>query len=216
MIAKMGAYPSYQEPSTRFSTSFTKFRTAVRVVIATKRMQFLVAKSKKSIRQVIAAPADSKLTSHRDAESNTKSAKVDPAYRPRYRPGSSYQNVPSRFPTTEGDSVQSGFSSRQEDISIEQKDSSFAEILTGNLGATAPQHTDSGVYSAFDHHPRDSVTLGTSTSHRFHDQANAPNSYLANRFESRNVHRSVIFHISNKQFPTDKSSGMFILPQVMS
>lgn len=180
LIAKMGAYPSYHEPSSRFSPAFTKFRTAVRVVVATKRMQFLVAKSNKSIRQVM-EPVDSKSSSHRNTQSSSKSVNNDRQYdlsRPNYRQSNAYQSVPSRF---EADDV-NGYSSQPSDISTDPKDASFAEIYTGSIDTAVPKHThDSGVYSAFDYKPTEMVTRGTSRGQ--------PNSDLANRLESHNVHR---------------------------
>jgi hypothetical protein len=177
MIAKMGAHPSYNEPTSRFSPAFTKFRTAVRVVVATKRMQFLVAKSKKSVRQVM-EPVDSKSASHRNNQFSTKSVnndRQDYLSRPSYRQNNAYQNVPSRF------DVNSRNSSRQGDTSMDSKDTSFAEIHTGSTDAVVPKHTDSGIYSAFDYKPIEVATFGANRGQ--------PDSDHASRLGSRNMQR---------------------------
>ena len=154
LIAKMGAYPSYHETTSRFSPAFTKFRTAVRVVVATKRMQFLVEKSKKSVRQIV-EPVESKSSSQRSTHPSTKSVynnRQHELHRPNYRRSNVYQTVPSRFEVDHVDGSQHG------DISMDAKDSSFAEIYTGSLDTAVPKHTDSGVYSAFDYKPTEKGT----------------------------------------------------------
>lgn len=154
LIAKMGAYPSYHETTSRFSPAFTKFRTAVRVVVATKRMQFLVEKSKKSVRQII-EPGESKSSSQRSTHSSSKSVynnRQHEPHRPNYRHNNAYQTVPSRFEANNVNGSQHG------DISMDTKDTSFAEIYTGSIDTAVPKHTDSGVYSAFDYKPTEMVT----------------------------------------------------------
>lgn len=174
LIAKMGAYPSFHEPSTRFSRAFTRFRTVVRVVVATKRMQFLVAKAKKSVRQVIES-VDLKSKSHKNSQSVTKSLTIDRQHdvnRQNYQQSDAYHRVLSRFETDNGSSSCSG------DIFAEAKDASFPEIYAGNVDTTVPNHTDSRVYSAFDYQPTDMVTHGAHA-----------NSDLSNRFIFHDVHK---------------------------
>jgi hypothetical protein len=179
LIAKMGAYPSYHEPTARFSPAFTKFRTAVRVVVATKRMQFLVAKSRKAIKQVM-EPVNSKSGSQRSTHSSTKSgdnpllyARQNDLSRPNYR--QSNPSVPLRFEVNDLGASQQG------DISMDPKDSSFAEIYSGSIDTAVPKHTDSGVYSAFDYKPTEVVTYGASRGQLDSD--------LMKRLDSRNIRR---------------------------
>lgn len=170
MIAKMGAYPSYHETTSRFSPAFTKFRTAVRVVVATKRMQFLVEKSKKAVRQIV-EPVESKSNSQRSTHSSTKAVynnRQHEPYKPNYR--NAHQTVPSRFEVDNVSGLQHG------DISMDPKDTSFAEIYTGSIDTAVPKHTDSGVYSAFDYKPNEVVTgLGK------------PNPEITTRLEPRHI-----------------------------
>ena len=175
MIAKMGAYPSYHEPTSRFSTAFTKFRSAVRVVVAINRMQFLVEKTKKSVRQVMET-VDSKSNSHRITHSSKKSVYHDGQYnshRPISRHNIGYHNISSQ---SDIDIIHTG-SQHGGDISIEPKNSSFTEIYPASKDIR--KHTDSGIYSAFDFKPTEMFTLG-------HAQ---PNSDPTNRLDSRNMQR---------------------------
>ena len=179
LIAKMGAYPSYHEPTSRFSPAFTKFRTAVRVVVATKRMQFLVAKSRKSIRQVM-EPVDSKPGSQRNTHSSTKSGNNPLLYahendlgRTNYLQSNTCD--PLRF------EVNNINGSEQGDISMDPKDSSFAEIYSGNMDTAVPKHTHSAVYSAFDYKPTEIVTRGANRGQLDSDPIN--------RLDSRNLQR---------------------------
>ncbi|EDO44797.1 predicted protein, partial [Nematostella vectensis] len=48
MISRMGAYPSYPDVPKRRPPAYTRFRSAVRTVIAIKRMRFLVAKAQRT------------------------------------------------------------------------------------------------------------------------------------------------------------------------
>ena len=89
MIARMGAYPNNPQASGKHSRGFTRFRTAARAVIATRRMQFLVNKSKKAVKST-GRSSDSPTDS-----STPSTARTDPAsYRPTRSPAgytSSYQ-----------------------------------------------------------------------------------------------------------------------------
>ena len=62
MIARMGVYPNNNKVANKHGRGFTRFRTAARVVIATRRMQFLVNKSKRAVKTAgrsYGSPADS-------------------------------------------------------------------------------------------------------------------------------------------------------------
>ncbi|XP_046846302.1 A-kinase anchor protein 9-like [Xenia sp. Carnegie-2017] len=116
-IAKMGAYPSFHEPKTRFSPAFTKFRTAVRVVVAAKRMKFLVCKSKKSV-QLVMEPVSPSRTIPKKSE---------------YNQGTPYIVDSSRFGINgshrENGSTETGF---------------LTEICNGNVQVFSPKQTDPG------------------------------------------------------------------------
>lgn len=127
-IAKMGAYPSFHEPKTRFSPAFTKFRTAVRVVVAAKRMKFLVCKSKKSV-QLVMEPVSPSRTIPKKSE---------------YNQGTPYIGDSSRFGINgshrENGSTETGF---------------LTEICNGNVQVFSPKQTEPGYYSTLNHRPVD-------------------------------------------------------------
>lgn len=152
LIAKMGAYPSFQQPTSRFPPGFTKFRIAVRVVIAMKRMVFLVRKSKNSIRQVI-EPNDPTLQRNPPKDitadlktSNYSSHKSEDRY-----DISSYPQVP--LPQNVSSRLHpelTKVNDYRRDIRSEPKDISFDGKCTSNT--TALDHInqgDSGIYPRY-------------------------------------------------------------------
>lgn len=171
LIAKMGAYPSFSQPSARFSAPFTKFRIAVRVVIAMKRMEFLVKKSKTSIRQVI-EPSDAT-----ERRNGPKTNSLDLKYgggktKAPYKPSSfshvSFdQNVSSKpLPVSNGVNNYD-----QHSFSSESKDISFVDVLPSNKTRgdygmytrddykTSEPQTNSKFYSNVSHVPNKPETF---------------------------------------------------------
>ena len=171
LIAKMGSYPSFSQPSARFPASFTKFRIAVRVVIAMKRMEFLVKKSKTSIRQVIESSDPT------ERQSGQKTNSLDLKY------GSGKTKDPSKTSSFSHVSFDHNVSSQplpvssgvnnynQHSLSSESKDISFADVLPSNKDCgdygmytrddykTNEPQTNSKFYSNVSHVPKKPETF---------------------------------------------------------
>lgn len=86
MISRMGAYPTNTEQTSRFPRGFSRFRMAVRAVIAIKRMRFLVNKSKRVSKRVSGVDDRKSSKQTRSADGVTSSPDLLRANQTMYEP----------------------------------------------------------------------------------------------------------------------------------